>query len=324
MRRHGRRWGRAGLDGHECPVRPESPEHPRGMTGTAGRADAASLRATPSGTRQGPLRRRWLTRSSVRIAGTATLAALVALVATPADGGTSGLAPRLAKAAGLLQSASHAGKAFTGFPAVGALFTSDSGKLGSHFCTASVTDSPHGNLLITAAHCVTGVQGSIVFVPGYSDGSTPYGVWNVTRVFTDPAWQLASDPDDDVAFLEVSQPGSSVPIEDVTGAEELSTGKPAGKQVQVIGYPNTADQPITCRAPARPFGTSQMEFDCDGYTDGTSGGPFLADVDQTTGQGTVIGVIGGYLQGGDTPSQSFSITFGRDVSALYRTAIAGS
>ena len=38
------------------------------------------------------------------------------------------------------------------------------------------------------------------------------------------------------------------------------------------------------------------------YTDGTSGSPLLAGINQSTGLGTVIGVISGYQQGGDTPS----------------------
>ena len=37
----------------------------------------------------------------------------------------------------------------------------------------------------------------------------------------------------------------------------------------------------------------QLESDCDGYTNGTSGGPFLSEVNQSTGQGLVVDVIGG-------------------------------
>ena len=65
----------------------------------------------------------------------------------------------------------------------------------------------------------------------------------------------------------------------------------------------------------------QMEFDCGGYTDGTSGGPFLANVHPATGLGAVIGVIGGYEQGGDTPSVSYSARFGRAVRDLYDKAV---
>ena len=66
-----------------------------------------------------------------------------------------------------LAAPSRDGQAFAGTPAVGALFTASAGRLGQHFCTASVVDSPAGDLLITAAHCVTGTSGTIEFVPGY-------------------------------------------------------------------------------------------------------------------------------------------------------------
>jgi V8-like Glu-specific endopeptidase len=127
-----------------------------------------------------------------------------------------------------------------------------------------------------------------------------------------------------VAFLRVSHQGSSVPIEDVTGADKLATGAPATRQlVQVIGYPDSANQPITCQNWLKEPMTDQLEFDCGAYTDGTSGAPFLADVDVTTGQGAVIGVIGGYEQGGDTPQVSYSAVLGTNIAALFKTAVAG-
>jgi hypothetical protein len=72
------------------------------------------------------------------------------------------------------------------------------------------------------------------------------------------------------------------------------------------------------------FSPTQLEFDCGGYTDGTSGGPFLANVSASSGQGTVIGVIGGYEQGGDLPQVSYSVAFGAAVAVLYQTAKAAS
>jgi len=94
--------------------------------------------------------------------------------------------------------------------------------------------------------------------------------------------------------------------------------------VDVIGYPDGTNEPITCTARARSFERGhQMVFDCDDYTDGTSGGPFLADVNAATGQGTVIGIIGGLDQGGYTPQVSYSIEFEQNVADLYKTAVAG-
>jgi V8-like Glu-specific endopeptidase len=208
------------------------------------------------------------------------------------------------------------GQPFGGVAAVGALFTESNGKLGAHFCTASVVDSAAGDLAVTAAHCVYGESGAMVFVPDYANGKTPYGIWPVTKVYTDSAWDASQDPDHDVAFLRLSDASDGTPIEGVTGAETLAADTPVGQAVQVIGYPDGAAEPVWCSGLVKGFSATQFEFDCGGYTNGTSGGPFLTGVDAATGQGTVIGVIGGYQQGGNTPQVSYAAVFGTAVAPL--------
>jgi V8-like Glu-specific endopeptidase len=212
--------------------------------------------------------------------------------------------------------------------AVGALFSTSGGQLRTHFCTASVVHSPAGNLLVTAAHCVTGYSDTspagLAFVPGYDNGYAPYGIWPVTRVFVDSAWESRADPNDDFAFLTVAQPGNSTPIEEITGAELLGVGQPPADIVQVTGYPDGLDQPVTCRNRASAFSSTQLEFDCGGYTDGTSGSPFLIHRDTATGDSTVIGVIGGYQQGGGSPDISYAATFGENAQALYGIAVSST
>jgi V8-like Glu-specific endopeptidase len=269
-------------------------------------------------------RGRWFSGLAAAVALITALSVGVLVTVTPAAGAAGDIATGFARAVRQLVSGSQTGRSFAGTPAVGALFTWSAGKLGSHFCTGSVVSSPQGDLVVTAAHCVSGLpDSSMAFVPGYNRGTAPYGVWTVTKVYTDHAWASSADPDDDVAFLQVSQPGSIVPIQDVTGAEQLRTGTGARQLVDVIGYPDAADEPIACRGWTSEPMAGQLEFDCGGYTDGTSGGPFLADVDAATGQGTVIGVIGGYEQGGDTPDVSYSSVFGANVASLYADAVAG-
>jgi V8-like Glu-specific endopeptidase len=219
--------------------------------------------------------------------------------------------------------AAGTGQPFGGVAAVGALFTEYNGKLGAHFCTASVVDSTVGDLAVTAAHCVYGKNAAMVFVPDYANGKTPYGVWPVTKVYTDSAWDASQDPDHDVAFLRLSDASDGTPIENLTGAETLATDAPAGQQVEVVGYPDGAAEPVWCSGLVKGFSATQFEFDCGGYPNGTSGGPFLTGVDAATGQGTVIGVIGGYQQGGDTPQVSYAAVFGAAVAQLYATAEAG-
>jgi V8-like Glu-specific endopeptidase len=206
---------------------------------------------------------------------------------------------------------------------VGALFTiTGSGQLDSHFCTASVVDSPGGDLLITAAHCMHGkTANQIAFVPDYADGRHPFGVWRVSRILMDQSWMSTGNTDDDFAFLVVAQHGK-VPLQRLTGGEAIGVGVPAGQTVEVAGYPNDLNQLISCQNTALSFDPTQYQFDCGGFTDGTSGSPLLANVGPLTGADTVIGVIGGYEQGGDTASVSYAAKFGVSLSALYRQALA--
>jgi V8-like Glu-specific endopeptidase len=217
-------------------------------------------------------------------------------------------------------------KAFNGIPAVGALFTTSgmNDLLGTHFCTASVVDSPNRDLVLTAAHCVSGTSANkMAFVPGYHDGHHPYGVWAVTRVIIDRNWMSSANPDDDFAFLVVARPGRAA-VQDITGGEYIDTSQPPGQFVRVIGYPDNAVLPISCQDRALRFSASQLEFDCGGYSDGTSGSPLITGMNAITGLGRVIGVIGGYEQGGYTPDVSYAAKFGPNVAALFKTAISES
>jgi V8-like Glu-specific endopeptidase len=207
---------------------------------------------------------------------------------------------------------------------VGALFTlTSAGQLGTHFCTASVVDSPGGDLVLTAAHCMNGrTPSEIAFVPGYSRGLEPFGVWSVSRIIEDQAWTSSRDPDDDFAFLVVHQAGASGGVQQLTGGETVGIDVPAGHTVKVAGYPDDRDAMISCENTATSFSPTQYQFDCGGFTGGTSGSPLLADVGTAGGRDTVIGVIGGYQGGGDTPSVSYAAKFSTSLSALYKAALS--
>jgi hypothetical protein len=166
---------------------------------------------------------------------------------------------------------------------VGALFLRTSG--GNHFCTASVVSSPGRDLLITAAHCINGGKGSgyrsdIVFIPGYRDGTEPYGIWSPARLLVAPGWARSADPDLDVGFV-VLKPRNGENIERVLGADILTFN---------TGYRNLVR---------------------------------VTDFNSATRTGRIIGVIGGYEQGGDTASVSYSPYFGTAIKDLYDEAITG-
>jgi hypothetical protein len=190
---------------------------------------------------------------------------------------------------------------------VGALFAN-----GSHFCTASVVHSAAGDLVLTAAHCVrTGMS----FAPGYHDGFAPVGMWTVTGVAVADGWTSSADPDLDFAFLTVQQPGNTASLESLTGANALGTDRGFDHTITLTGYPDTTDSPVVCTGTTTRSDTYQQRVACPGFPDGTSGGPWV------TG-GAVIGVIGGYELGGDTPDVSYSAYFDDDIAKLY-ASVAG-
>jgi len=207
---------------------------------------------------------------------------------------------------------------------VGALF--EHSDTGNHFCTASVVDSPGQDLLITAAHCIyggssNGYHSDIVFIPDYRDGQEPYGVWTVSRLLVPPQWIASADPDYDFGFV-VLQPHAGTNIEQILGANKLGVDTGYQYLVHVTGYPNSANAPISCINWTTEQSATQLRFECGGYTGGTSGSPWVTHFSAKSRTGTIIGVIGGYEEGGDTPSVSYSVRFGEAVQGLYAQATA--
>jgi Trypsin len=273
---------------------------------------------------------------------------LIAVLVVPAAPSAARLATQLASAANTLARKARVARDGQRYPAppgtyaaVGALFTTGAAtsgtsghttvlvgrrhralRLGSHFCTATVVDSRSGDMVLTAAHCLAGLSAAqIVFVPEYRDDAAPYGVWSVARVFVDGAWSASSSSSDDLAFLLVHQAGTRASVQSFTGAERLGFGQSPAQVVRVTGYPDDGGAPVSCVNRAAPFGAGRLQFDCDGFATGTSGSALLADPSPVTGLGSVIGVIGGYQQGGLTSSVSYADRAGPAMAALYQRAL---
>jgi hypothetical protein len=205
---------------------------------------------------------------------------------------------------------------FDGVPTVGALFfTTGSAK---HFCTASVTDSQSGDIVLTAAHCVYGSSyaTNVAYVPMYHNGARPHGTWPVTSITVAAGWRAGHDPDLDFAFLEVAAvKGHS--IQSVTQGLALGLDGGYAMPVQVVGYNDADNEPVHCLTQSFEFRPGQLEFFCHDYWDGTSGGPWITGFSGRTGTGIVQGVIGGYQQGGLYEWASYSPYFGSQLAALF-------
>jgi V8-like Glu-specific endopeptidase len=205
---------------------------------------------------------------------------------------------------------------FSGSPTTGALFYTTGGK--NHFCTASVANSPGGDLVLTAAHCVywKGFAANIEYVPGYHDGKRPYGAWPVARITVASGWKSAHNPDLDFAFLTVA-PVSGRQVQARTGGLNIGFTRWYSEKIEVIGHNDTGAEPIRCATKSFRFRTGQMEFYCHGFWTGTSGGPWVIGYNARNGTGTVFGVIGGYELGGDYEWASYSAYFGSAARSLY-------
>jgi hypothetical protein len=183
------------------------------------------------------------------------------------------------------------------------------------FCTASIVNSPGGNLIITAAHCLARkLASTTMFAPDYYDDSAPLGEWQVTGQVFPPGWFPHRNINQDFAFLTVRGD-----VQARAGAESLGFSLPAPTSVRVEAYSLTGRLTICNRRPGviAAAGQQQLSFACPGYANASSGGPFLTDISRQSGLGTIVGLIGGYQAGGSSPSMSYSSPFGMVLHKLY-------
>ena len=255
--------------------------------------------------------------ASVLIAGAITTAAMPADLPAP---------PALLSAT--WPSSPQTAKVFSGMPQFGELvWQNPDGTPGAKLCTAVAVDSAGGDLIATAAHCLGGVTSriggsmTVAYLPGADAGAHRYGVWYPTRIIRAQQWMNGvKNPDFDIAFVTVARPGDARPLESLTGAEHFGAIPAAGTLGVQIAYPYASPRPVACRTPVRFLSATQLQLDCANFSGGSSGGPVLTDVDPHTGIGTLVGVIGGYQNGGRHADVSYASAFTPAIEQLYQEA----
>src|SRR5271155_3684892 len=118
-------------------------------------------------------------------------------------------------------------------PRVGAVFLSGSDL---HACTGSVLHPAAGNLVLTAAHCLS-AGGPVRFVPGFANKTAPDDMWTVDSLYLDPRWLVNKDPLADYAIARVSRTAGGSLEALVGSALTLGTAPARGPQVTVVAYP---------------------------------------------------------------------------------------
>ncbi|WP_240506450.1 trypsin-like serine peptidase [Thermoactinospora rubra] len=121
-----------------------------------------------------------------------------------------------------------------------------------HWCTGTAMQSTYRNVVATAGHCVYDTQSSAitldkwVFVPGYSAGTTPWGLYVGEQAFTHYDFRWYSDYDRDYAFVNVyngvvSSPSGGLTdigrLGDNVGGQGLAYNLTLDTSVDVFGYP---------------------------------------------------------------------------------------
>lgn len=186
-------------------------------------------------------------------------------------------------------------------------------------CSANAVVSKNKSTIMTAGHCVTkeGKQyTNIIFVPGYNNGPSSYGVWTAKWAFTTPQWADGNDVEHDVATI-ITNPLNGQFLTDVVGGSGIEFNRkaeipddpllpPYYGELYIFGYPlNFANaKTLTyCSGPSSMLGTKPF-VSCD-MTQGASGGPWFLDFDEKTGVGiqnsvnhaTLLGVavVGSYF-----------------------------
>ncbi|MDQ0379946.1 trypsin-like serine peptidase [Amycolatopsis thermophila] len=194
-------------------------------------------------------------------------------------------------------------------------------------CSGDAVTSANRSVVITAGHCVK-YQGSWhtnwVFVPGYDNGSAPYGEWAATATLTTPQWQASEDLNYDVGAAVVA-PLNGQYLTDVVGSQGIAFNQARGRAMYSFGYP--AEPPYDGRKLTYcagstfndTFGSNDLGMRCD-MTGGSSGGPWLLNFNTATGAGVQNSVNSfGYTF---LPGVMFGPYFGSDAEALYDTAQA--
>ncbi|SDJ40486.1 V8-like Glu-specific endopeptidase [Nonomuraea maritima] len=205
----------------------------------------------------------------------------------------------------------------------GRIFFTTQGRNAS--CSGTAVTSANKSVVMTAGHCVK-MNGAFhtnwVFVPGYANGNRPYGTWAATRLLTTQQWNAREDINFDVAAAVVA-PLDGKALTDVVGGQGVAFNQPRGRQMHAFGYPAAPPYDgarlIYCggRTFDDPFTSDDLGLTCD-MTGGSSGGPWLLNVNESTGLGTQNSVNS--FKYNFAPNWMFGPYFGNEAQSVYQSA----
>jgi hypothetical protein len=207
--------------------------------------------------------------------------------------------------------------------------------LGRHdfTCSASTVAGASPDVVVTAGHCVKDGTGAWAanwtFIPGYSNGKAPYGIYTARGFYIASQWSSQGDNSYDVAFVDVNPAvvgGVRVPAVREVGGQGIEFGSQPAREI-AFGYP--ADPPYNgqrlayCsgKVSGDPYqGTADTGLRC-AMTAGSSGGPWLSGFNPAAGTG-IISSVSSFKYSTDSQIL-YGPPLGPVAQAMYRAAERG-
>jgi V8-like Glu-specific endopeptidase len=190
---------------------------------------------------------------------------------------------------------------------------------GNFVCSGTAVEAANLSTVITAGHCVhyLGVWSTnFAFVPGYRNGSRPYGTWAATNTAAPSQWVSSGFFEYDVGAAVVAENTLGQSLQEVVGARDILFNQPVSGAVRSHGYPAQS-----------PFDGAKLRY-CDsalGYRDPLSGAPQTMGIGcnmngGSSGGGWVVNgaviSVNSYTRSG-TPEVMYGPYFGSTAEALY-------
>jgi V8-like Glu-specific endopeptidase len=175
---------------------------------------------------------------------------------------------------------------------------------GDSSCTATVITAPNRRTIWTAGHCVADGEGTwyslFRFHPDRLNGASPYGAWDWRVAAAPRGWTTARNHGYDLAAIALA-PVSGRGVADLVGSQGYRFGGPYKQDVHVFGYPGELRSPLRkvnsellryCTGETWKIGTlrTHLGVSCN-MGRGSSGGPWLADLQLARGWGYLVGNV---------------------------------
>jgi hypothetical protein len=218
----------------------------------------------------------------------------------------------------------------------GVLFYRAAGSKTDLRCNASTVNSPAKNLVFTAGSCVHrgwggGWHDYAIFVPGYREGSAPYGRWVAKELWSNRAWMDSGDRGYNYGAV-VFWPNAGQRLVDVVGANGIRWNYPVEQYTYAFGYPNNyAKGEVLHYCSGNTWGggifdprTMFLKCDFQVYPGkgrvGALGGPWVMNFNSEVGLGYLHSITTGNNVGGKIYGVRFDDavkSFYNDVSVRY-------